>query len=293
MAITSPALTLAVPALFGRIRPATDLLRRLGPTDFAADAPTVQIAPGATIKVPISSVDAAQEYNASTNNYLTGGSTDWASLTATHLLSGHDVSGVDIDSGVNQGRIEQLFSIRAGDAIAAAVQGVLKTALDGVTQSTEIVIPATGSATLADYLNIASGIAWLDRATSMLAVNGSELAAIKAVFAAQHILGTDEELARYMGFAGIVCVPGMTARAVIVPRSSVGFLARVPTTIARYRESGVETDGDTQLSIGIVVADDQGKNRLVVNGDIWFGATLLSANAAATTAGAVKIGTAA
>ena len=95
MAITSPALTLAVPALFGNIKPTVDALRKLGPTDFSAGAPEYTVAPGATIKVPVSSIAAASPYNASNNNYLTGGSTTWANFESVHYLQGFDVSGVN------------------------------------------------------------------------------------------------------------------------------------------------------------------------------------------------------
>ena len=59
MALTSPALTLATEAMFGNIKPALDLLKRLGPTDFSAGAPEYVVKPGATIKVPVSSIAAA------------------------------------------------------------------------------------------------------------------------------------------------------------------------------------------------------------------------------------------
>ena len=77
-----------------------------------------------------------------------------------------------------------------------------------------------------------------------------------------------------------------------MPPSSVGFIARVPEIIARYAQAGAETDPESGLSIGIVVADDQAHNREVVNADLWFGCALLSANAEATKAGVIKVGTA-
>ena len=40
-----------------------------------------------------------------------------------------------------------------------------------------------------------------------------------------------------------------------------------------------------------MVANAQATNKKVVNADLWFGATVLSANAGATTAGVVKVGT--
>ena len=92
MALTSPALTLSIEALFGHIRPALDIIDALGPTDFSSDAPGLDVKPGATIKVPLSTVSAATAFNASSNNYLTGGNTDWASLTASHYLQGFDAS---------------------------------------------------------------------------------------------------------------------------------------------------------------------------------------------------------
>ena len=78
----------------------------------------------------------------------------------------------------------------------------------------------------------------------------------------------------------------------IVPFSSVGMVGRIPQIVAKYQESGVETDEDSGLSVGIVVADDQKENRIVVNADLWFGVAAVSANAAATTAGIIKVGTA-
>lgn len=293
MALTSPALTLATEAMFGNIKPALDLLRRLGPTDFSAGAPEYVVKPGATIKVPVSSIAAAQAYNDSTNNYLTGGNTDWAGLTCAHYLQGFDISGVNIDQGVDKARMEQLFTRRAGTGIAYAVQGALTTALDGATASTGITIPAVGSATLDDYMGLAVAKSWYTGFGSALVVNGTEYSNIKGLFAAKGIVGSEAQLASYLGFKDLIVVPGMTARAVIVPDGSVGFLARVPALIANYPESGVETDADSGLSVGIVIADDQAHNKRVANADLWFGAYLISANAAATTAGAVKVGTSA
>ena len=59
MALTSPALTLSVEAMFANIKPTLTALKKLGITDFSADAPGVDIKPGNTIKVPVSSVAAA------------------------------------------------------------------------------------------------------------------------------------------------------------------------------------------------------------------------------------------
>lgn len=291
MALTSPGLTLAVPAMFGNIKPAISTLTRIGMTDFSADAPATDVNPGATVKVPVSSVSAASEYNASTNNYLTGGTTKWATLTASHYLQGFDVSGVNIDEGVDAAKVRQLFAIRAGKGIASAVLGNLRDALDGVTASTAVTIPAVASVTISDYLGLSACKAWLNGQDSVLAVNGAEYAKIKAVFAAQNVIGDDKALASFLGFADLVCVAGMTARAVIVPNGSVGFIGRVPTVVARYLESGTQLDEDSGLAVGIVVADDQSANRLVVNADLWFGTTVLSAPANAATAGAVKVGT--
>lgn len=293
MALTSPALTLATEAMFGNIKPALDLLKRLGPTDFSAGAPEYVVKPGATIKVPVSSIAAAQAYNDSTNNYLTGGATDWASLTCAHYLQGFDISGVNVDQGVDKARMEQLFTKRAGTGIAYAVQGATASALDGATASTGVQIPAVGSATLDSYMGLATAKSWYTGFGSALVVNGTEYANIKSLFAAKGIVGFEAQLASYLGFKDLIVVPGMTARAVIVPDGSMGFLGRVPALIANYPESGVETDADTGLSVGIVIADDQAHNKRVANADLWFGAYLISANAAASTAGAIKVGTSA
>lgn len=291
MALTSPALTLAVPALFGNIKPVTDLLTRMGPTDFGAGAPEFMAKPGATIKVPVSSIAAASAYNASSNNYLTGGTTDWASLTSSHYLQGFDITGVNLDQGCDKTKMEQLFARRAGNGIAYAIQGALQTALDGATLSTGVTIPAVASAALSDYYGLASAKSWFTASQCVLAVNGTEYSKIKSLFAAQSIVGTDRELANLLGFKDLILVPGMTARICIVPDGSVGFLARVPSIIANYPEAGVETDPDTGLSVGIVVADNQATNTRVTNADIWFGCYVLSANAAASTAGVIKVGT--
>lgn len=291
MALTSPALTVAVPALFGAVRPTLDTLRRIGATDFSADAPDYDIKPGATIKVPISSVSAASAYDASTNNYLTGGTTDWASLTCTHYLKGFDISGVNVDQGVDAAKMKQLFAVRAGKSIAAAAMANARTALDGVTASTAVKLPAVASAAISDYQTLGADLNWLDRANAVLAVNATEYANIRAVFAAVNVIGTEQELAAFIGFRDLVCVPGLTARAVIVPDGSVGFLGRVPTIIADYPEFGVETDDESGLAVGIVRANDQTHNRIVVNADLWFGTAVLSAPAGATTAGAVNVGT--
>lgn len=291
MAITSPALTLAVPAMFGNIKPATDLLRRLGPTDFSGDAPTIAAKPGATTKVPVSAIAAASAFNASTNNYLTGGSTDWASLTCAHYLQGFDITGVNLDQGCDKTKMEQLFARRAGLGIAYAIQGALKTCLDGTTASTGVTIAAVGTVTLDGYLGLASAKDWYTAARCALCVNGTEYANIKSLFAAKSIVGTDQQLAAFLGFKDLILVPGMTARACIVPDGSVGFLGRVPSIIVNYPEVGTEVDPESGLAIGIVVAEDQATNKRVTNADLWFGAYAISANAGATTAGVIKVGT--
>ena len=291
MALTSPALTVAVPALFGAVRPALDLLRRIGPTDFSADAPDYDVKPGATVKIPVSTVSAASVYNDSTNNYLTGGTTNWASLVCSHYLQGYDISGVNVDQGVDAAKMKQIFALRAGKSIAAAAMGNVRTALDGVTASTAVKLPAVASCAIADYQTLGSSLTWLDRANAVLACNPTEYAKLKAVFAAANVIAPDEELAKFIGFRDIVCIPGLTSRAVIVPDGSVGFLARVPTIVADYPEYGVETDEESGLSIGIVRAVDQDHNRVVVNADLWFGTSVLSAPAGAGTAGAVNVGT--
>lgn len=291
MALTSPGLTLAIDALFGAIKPQLDLIRRIGATDFAAENPGVDIKPGTTMKMPLSTISAALAFDESTNNYLTGGNTEYGTLTATHFLQGYDMKGVNIDQGVNAARIKQLFSMRAAAGLSLAMRNTLKTALDGTTVSTGVTLKATP--TLEDYDALAAGKDWLDKRSSTLCVNGTEFAKIKAIMHAAHLSATEKSIAEELGFRDVVVVPGMTARAVIVPQSSIGFLGRVPAIIADFKEYGTETDPDSGLSIGIVVASDQKTNKIVVNGDLWFGACALSANAAATTAGIIKVGTAA
>ena len=291
MALTSPGLTLAIDALFGAIKPQLDLIRRIGATDFAAENPGVDIKPGTTMKMPLSTISAALAFDESTNNYLTGGNTEYGTLTATHFLQGYDMKGVNIDQGVNAARIKQLFSMRAAAGLSLAMRNTLKTALDGTTVSTGVTLKATP--TLEDYDALAAGKDWLDKRSSTLCVNGTEFAKIKAIMHAAHLSATEKSIAEELGFRDVVVVPGMMARAVIVPQSSIGFLGRVPAIIADFKEYGTETDPDSGLSIGIVVASDQKTNKIVVNGDLWFGACALSANAAATTAGIIKVGTAA
>ena len=287
MALTSPALTLAVEALWANIKPTMDALQKLGFTDFSDEAPGINIKPGATVKVPISDVSKAAEYNDSTNHYRTGGNTSWAEMVCRHYLQGFDITGVNIDQGVDAGKMKQKFTKRAGTGVSLAALDAVKTALDGCTVSTGVTIPAAASCTLDQS-------EWLNRETSVLAVNGTELASIKAKFAAGSIVGTNQELAGYLGFRDMVVVPGMAARICIVPVGSMGFLARVPAYLARYIEAGSETDPDTGLSLGIVIADDQDHNRLIANADLWFGCAVRSAAAAATAAakGIIKVGTA-
>lgn len=285
MSMTSPALSLAIEAMFANIKPTLTAIKKLGITDFSAEKPGFDVKPGATIKVPVSSVSAAAEFNADTNNYLTGGATDWATLTATHYLQGFDISGVNVDQGVDASKVKQLFTSRAGSGIAMACQNAVKTALDAVATSTKVTKPEAADAMLA----LGDDVAWLDKATSTLAVNGTFLASIKAKFAAINITGTLTELAQYMGFADMVLIPGMSASCAIVPANSIGFIGRVPATIADFKEVGTETDPDTGLSIGIVVASDQGKNRLVANADLWFGCTVQGCAAAASAAGVIKV----
>jgi len=297
MAITSPGLVMSIEAMFANITPALDKLQKLGACDFTAAAPGIEVKPGATVKVPISSVSSASAFDTSSNHYTTGGTTTYADLTATHYLQGFDVSGADIDQGINAARLKNIFAKRAGLGIAMAAMGALKTALDACTQSSGVTLTAitTGSSatepTITEYLNLGSSLTWLNKEQSVLAVNGTLLANIKKVLATSYVVpGSSEELAQYLGFKDVVLIPGMTARACIVPPGSLGFIGRVPTIIANYKETGVETDPESGLSVGIVVADDQSLNREIVNADLWFGVAKQSASAnASTTSGIIKI----
>lgn len=291
MALTNPGITMAVHALFANIKPALDLIEALGPTDFSAEEPGVDVKPGTTVKYPLSVVSAALAFDDDTNNYLTGGDTAWGSLTATHFLQGYDLRGTNIDAGVNAGRIKQLFTSRAGTGIGMAAVGSIKTALDGTTESTSVKLPA--SPTLAQYDGLASAKDWFDAANATLVLNGSEWAKVKGVMHSANLSATPQAVAEELGFRKVVYVPGLTARALIVPYSSMGFIARVPAIVAKYISAGTVTEPDTGLQIGVVVADDQAHNRIVANADLWFGCVALSANAAATTKGIIKVGTAA
>ena len=293
MAITSPALSMSIEALFAAVKPATDTLQKLGAIDFTDEAPGIDIKPGATINVPIASVTAASEYNTSSNHYGTGGATSFASLTAKHYLQGFDISGVDIDKGLNLARMRNIFAKRAGLGVSLAAMGAVKTALDACTACTSttdgIKMPAASDITVADYLGLGSSITWLDKSTAALAVNGATLADIKSKLAATHVVAaSDAELAGFLGVGSVVLIPGMTARACIVPAGAFGSLARVPKVIVDYEESGVETDEESGLSIGIVVNGDRNLNRRIVNADLWFGVATATSNAAAAQSGIVK-----
>lgn len=291
MALTSPALTLSIEALFGNVKPALDLIAKLGPTDFSAEAPGMDIKPGATVKVPLSTVGAAAAFDETTNNYLTGGDTEWATLTATHYLQGFDLKGVNIDQGVNESRIKQLFARRCGTGISMAAIKAIKDALDGCTASTGVTLPAT--ATLADYDTLAAAKDWYNGMDSVLCLNTAEYANLKAVMHAAHLSASQDAMAEELGFRAVALIPAMAARAAIVPYGTLGFISRVPALVADFKESGTETDPESWLSVGIVVASDQATNREVVNGDLWFGCAAVSASANATTThGIIKVGTA-
>ena len=290
MALTNPGITMAVHALFANIKPALDLIDALGPTDFSAAEPGLDVKPGTTVKYPLSTVSAALAFDDNTHTSLTGGATDWGQLTATHFLQGYDLRGTNIDAGVDAGRIQQLFTARAGTGIAMAAVGAIKTALDGTTASTAVKLPA--APTLAQYDALASAKDWYDASNATLVLNGAEWALLTSVMHAAHLSATPAAVAEELGFRKVVYVPGLAARALIVPFSSVGFIARVPAIVAKYISAGTVTEPDSGLQIGIVVADDQAHNRIVANADLWFGCVALSANAAATTQGVIKVGTA-
>lgn len=291
MALNSPALTLSVEALFGHIKPSFEIIAALGPTDFSAEAPGIDIKPGATVKIPLSTVGAAAAFDETSNNYLTGGNTSWATLTAAHYLQGFDLKGTDLDNGANESRVKQLFSRRCGAGISMAFIAAIKNALDGCTASTGVTLPA--SAGLADYDKLATAKDWYNPMECCLVLNGAEYANLKGVMHGSHLSASPAALAEELGFKKVIVLSGMTARAVIVPYGALGFMARVPELVADYKESGVETDPDSGLSVGIVVATDQKINREVVNGDLWFGVAAVSASAnAATTQGIIKVGTA-
>ena len=169
----------------------------------------------------------------------------------------------------------------------------IRTSLDGTTLSTGVKIPAVGSATLAHYDGLATAKDWYDPAEACLVVNGTEYSNIKQLMHAAHLSAAPQSIAEELGFKKVIVLAGMTARACIVPYSSIGFISRVPALIADYEESGVETDEKSGLAVGIVVASERGDNKRVVSGDLWFGVASISASAnATTTKGIIKVGTA-
>ncbi len=295
MAIENPGLVQAIEAMFGLIRPRVIDLRRLGATDFSAENPSLDIKPGATMKVLVNSVAGASEYNEETNNYLTGGSTSLATLTAMHFLQGYDVKGVDIDNGVpgNVSRLTQLFSMRAAAGIGIAASGVAASALTGVTASTGVTLPASPDHTGYDGLyGQVDAQNKINGQGAVLAITGTELGKIKAAYHAKGIhIGGAKDIAEELGFADCVAIPGATGRIWVIPPLALGFIGRVPTIIADYESAGSDTDPETGLAIGIVVANAQANNKKIVNADLWFGCAVLSANAAASTAGIIKVGT--
>lgn len=291
MALSSPSAVAAVAAFFGAIRPCTDFLKRLGTTDFAKTAPGDFAAPGAKIKIPVASIAAASSYDADNNNYGTGGTTTLAEMTPSHFLQGYDCSGAVCDEGFDVDRLKQIFSKRAAGAIAAAVQGAVATAIDGTTTSTGVTIPAAANATLADYCGLAGAKSWINGAASVLAVGGADYAKIRALAVGAGIAGDDKLLGNVLGFRDLVLVPQMTDRLAIVPDGSLGFFTRVPQLIAKYDEAGVETDDESGLSVGFFVNGKKDTNTVVVGADLWFGCAVVTANAGATTAGIVNVGT--
>lgn len=192
---------------------------------------------------------------------------------------------------MNESRIKQLFARRCGTGISMAAIKAIKDALDGCTASTGVTLPAT--ATLADYDTLAAAKDWYNGMDSVLCLNTAEYANLKAVMHAAHLSASQDAMAEELGFRAVALIPAMAARAAIVPYGTLGFISRVPALVADFKESGTETDPESGLSVGIVVASDQATNREVVNGDLWFGCAAVSASANATTThGIIKVGTA-
>lgn len=271
--ICSPALTLSVEALFGRVNPAIAELSKIGWTDFSNEAPEYAVKPGATLTIPIADTAMASEFGATfedgtKNNYLHGGATSWVDLTAKHWLNGFDISGVDIDNGVNAQKMKNLFAIRAGDGIARSMLDQVKTYLNSFT-ATPVEVSGEG---LSKFYALASAVD--DASKCVLVMSGTVLAEIKGAFAEKNIVADNKELASFLGFKDISVIPGVggdTFQIVAVPETCFGVIGRVPTLIANYMEKGTQTDEGTGFSIGICVADDQANNRQVVNADFWFG----------------------
>lgn len=290
MALSSPSVVTAIPAFFGAIKPAVDFLKRLGVTDFAKTQPLA--APGATTKIPVASIAAASAYDASSNNYGTAGDTAWATISPVHFTKGFDVTGAVCDEGLDADRLKQIFSLRAAGSIAAGVQANVAGVLDGVTTSTGVTVAAAASATLADYMSLAGCKSWLNPAATVLAVGGTDYAKIRALCVGAGIAGDDKLIGQMLGFKDLVLVPQMTDRMCLVPDGALAFYTRVPQLIADYKESGVETDPESGLSVGFFVNSKADTNTLIVGADLWFGAAHQDCAAAATAPGIINVGTA-
>ena len=289
--VTNPGLNLAIPAFFGHMKPMLADLRRLGATDFSAQAPGTELKPGATMTIPLASVTAAGIFNSSTNNYLTGGGTKWMTATAQHIHQGYDISGLDIDRAADHGRIEERFSRRASAGVAMTISSQVAAAFDAVTASTAITLVA--SPTLAAYQKLFGEVCDLNKINPYmctLALSGAELGKIKAAFHAVGISATtNRDLAQLLDFGDVVVLPGVAGRMWIVPPSSFGTIACPPTILDGYIATGIETDDDTGFSVAITVAFDQELNRRVTNVGVWFGCALISAAADGSTPGIIKV----
>lgn len=287
--IKSAALSASVGELFAKATPALAKVAQLGFTDFAATAPEFYIAPNATIKAPLFGSGVAAAFAAGSNDFLSG-SEQTGTMTASNLLIGHSITGQTLDGIDGAPRIKQIFAARAGMGLGAGAIALACTALDSASTSS-INIPAIGTVTLAQYQGLVNKKDWIQPALSVLVLNGAEMANVKALFAANGVIATPEELAAYLGFAAVVCMP-TTARAFIIPEGCFGMLGRVPTLVANYRESGVEVDPETGLAVNIVVADDQASNKIKVSANAWLAAGIKSySSSAATVPGVIKIGT--
>lgn len=237
---------------------------------------------GAAIAVPVFKLDAAAEFNSSTNNWCNSEEIDGLTVT----LDKHFIKSITLDD-VTAGDSDVNFLKDGTMAITEILARAANAYTFGLINSTNVeetaTIPAAASLTkgdIADLFAVADSKG-VNPYESVLVLNPTYFAKTLGNMDAV-VYGGDDGVKRGVipglyGFRDVVCtsyLPEGTVGA-IVPYGTLGVVSRVNKPAINGYVATFDAVDENGLAIGFRVFEHLCEGRMILGGDILFGARIL------------------
>ena len=238
--------------------------------------------PGAAIAVPVFKLDAAAEYNATTNNWCNSDTIDGLTVT----LDKHFIKSITLDD-VTAGESDVNFLADGTRAITDVLARAANSYTFGLINSTNVTdtaeVPALADWTKKDAANLfavadSNGV---NPYESVLVLNPSYFAATLGNMDAV-VYGGDEGVKRGVipglyGFRDVVCTPYLPEGTVgaIVPYGTLGIASRVNKPAINGYVATFDATDENGFALGFRVFEHLCEGRMILGGDVLFGAKIL------------------